>query len=106
MNAELPIPFDGWGRMEVDLLCADARVVIELDGPQHLDIDAYGRFIKQQQFGIIQKLWFVRKKITPDEIASSRRSGTRNDSNQKPATSNQQPSFAKASEGKASNFEP
>jgi len=43
VNAGLPIPFDGWGRMEVDLLCADARVVVELDGPQHLDIDAYRR---------------------------------------------------------------
>jgi superfamily II DNA or RNA helicase/very-short-patch-repair endonuclease len=44
LNAELPIPFDGWGRMEVDLLCADARVVIELDGAQHLaDPEAYRR---------------------------------------------------------------
>jgi len=43
LNVELPIPFDGRGRMEVDLLCADARVVVELDGPQHLDIDAYRR---------------------------------------------------------------
>ena len=36
LNAELPIPFDGWGHMEVDLLWADARVAIELDGAQHL----------------------------------------------------------------------
>ena len=44
LNAELPIPFDSWGRMEVDLLCADARLVIELDGAQHLaDPDAYRR---------------------------------------------------------------
>jgi very-short-patch-repair endonuclease len=42
LNAELPIPFDGRGQMEVDLLCADARVAIELDGAQHLDgEDAY-----------------------------------------------------------------
>ena len=27
LNAELPIPFDGWGKMEVDLLCSDARLV-------------------------------------------------------------------------------
>jgi hypothetical protein len=26
VNAELPIPFDSRGRMEVDLLCANARV--------------------------------------------------------------------------------
>jgi len=44
LNVALPIAFDGWGRMEVDLLCADARVAIELDGPQHLaDTDAYRR---------------------------------------------------------------
>lgn len=44
LNVELPIPFDGWGRMEVDLLCADARLAIELDGAQHLaDADAYRR---------------------------------------------------------------
>jgi superfamily II DNA or RNA helicase/very-short-patch-repair endonuclease len=43
VNAELPIPFDGRGRMEVDLLCADARVAIELDGPQHLEVDGYRR---------------------------------------------------------------
>ena len=40
----LPIPFDGWGIMEVDLFCADARLVIELDGGQHLEnADAYRR---------------------------------------------------------------
>ena len=44
LNVELPIPFDGWGRMEVDLLCAEARVAVELDGAQHLaDPDAYRR---------------------------------------------------------------
>ena len=30
--------------MEVDLLCADARLAVELDGPQHLaDVEAYRR---------------------------------------------------------------
>ena len=44
LNVELPIPFDGWGRMEADLLCAEARVAVELDGAQHLsDPDAYRR---------------------------------------------------------------
>lgn len=44
LNAELSIPFDGWGKMEVDLLCADLRIAIELDGGQHLaDADAYRR---------------------------------------------------------------
>lgn len=44
LNAELPIAFDGWGRMEVDLLCAPSRIAIELDGGQHLgDAEAYRR---------------------------------------------------------------
>jgi superfamily II DNA or RNA helicase/very-short-patch-repair endonuclease len=44
LNAELPIPFDGRGLMEVDFLCDDARVVVELDGLQHLEsADAYRR---------------------------------------------------------------
>jgi hypothetical protein len=44
LNAELPIPFDGWGRMEVDMLCAQSKIAIELDGAQHLgDADAYRR---------------------------------------------------------------
>jgi very-short-patch-repair endonuclease len=44
LNAELPVAFDGWGKMEVDLLCGEARVVVELDGDQHLaDPDAYRR---------------------------------------------------------------
>jgi superfamily II DNA or RNA helicase/very-short-patch-repair endonuclease len=44
LNAELPIPFNGDGRMEVDLLSAEARLAIELDGAQHLDgAEAYRR---------------------------------------------------------------
>ena len=44
LNVKLPIPFDGDGEMEVDLLAANARLVVELDGPQHLaDLDAYRR---------------------------------------------------------------
>ena len=44
LNQELPIPFDGWGNMEVDLIDATARLVIELDGGQHFSSrDAYRR---------------------------------------------------------------
>jgi hypothetical protein len=35
LNVDLPIAFDGCGKLEVDLLCVDARVAIELDGAQH-----------------------------------------------------------------------
>lgn len=44
LNAELPISFDGWGKMEVDFLCEETRLVIELDGGQHFtNADAYRR---------------------------------------------------------------
>lgn len=44
LNVELPIPFDGWGRMEVDLLDAESRIAIEIDGAQHLlDAETYRR---------------------------------------------------------------
>ncbi len=44
VNAELPIAFDGWGKMEVDLLDEETRLVIELDGGQHFtNEDAYRR---------------------------------------------------------------
>lgn len=44
LNVNLPISFDGQGKMEVDLLCDKAGLAIELDGDQHLaDPDAYRR---------------------------------------------------------------
>ena len=36
LNHVLTIPFDGLGGLEVDLLCCDARIAIEIDGIQHL----------------------------------------------------------------------
>jgi very-short-patch-repair endonuclease len=50
VNVRLPIPFDGFGTLEVDLLCADARLAIELDGGQHLaDPVAYRRDRRKDQ---------------------------------------------------------
>lgn len=44
LNARLPIQFDDRGEMEIDLLDAEARLAVELDGPQHLaDPVAYRR---------------------------------------------------------------
>lgn len=44
LNVELDIPFDGWGRMEVDFVCTTTKLAIELDGAQHLNsTDAYRR---------------------------------------------------------------
>jgi superfamily II DNA or RNA helicase/very-short-patch-repair endonuclease len=50
LNVALPITFDGFGTLEVDLLCADARLAIELDGGQHLgDPVAYRRDRRKDQ---------------------------------------------------------
>jgi len=44
LNESLPLPFDDRGQTEVDLLCAEAKLVIEIDGVQHLgDAAAYRR---------------------------------------------------------------
>lgn len=44
LNAALPIPFDDRSQMEVDFLDAETRLVVELDGCQHLaDPDAWRR---------------------------------------------------------------
>jgi superfamily II DNA or RNA helicase/very-short-patch-repair endonuclease len=44
LNTNLPIPFDGLSQMEVDFLCPESRIVIEVDGEQHLsDANAYRR---------------------------------------------------------------
>jgi very-short-patch-repair endonuclease len=42
LNIKLPIPFDGWSEMEVDLFCSELKLAVEIDGPQHLaDPQAY-----------------------------------------------------------------
>ena len=66
LNAELPIPFDGRGRMEVDLFCADSRVVIELDGAQHLaDAEAYRRD-RRKDVLLQQNKYFVLRFLAED----------------------------------------
>jgi len=66
LNAELPIPFDNWGRMEVDLLCADTRIAIELDGGQHLEsADAYRRDRRKDQL-LQQHGYFVLRFLAED----------------------------------------
>ena len=66
LNVELPISFDGWGRMEVDLLYQESRIAIELDGPQHFtDLDAYRR--DRQKDALLQENgYFVLRFLTED----------------------------------------
>jgi superfamily II DNA or RNA helicase/very-short-patch-repair endonuclease len=66
LNAELPIPFDNRGRMEVDLLCSDAHLAIELDGAQHLEsTDAYRRDRRKDQL-LQQNGYFVLRFLAED----------------------------------------
>ena len=68
VNADLPIAFDGWGRMEVDLLCADARVVIEIDGGQHLaDPVAYRRDRRKDQ--VLQENGYLVLRYLAEDLA-------------------------------------
>ncbi|MCC5848086.1 MAG: DUF559 domain-containing protein [Verrucomicrobia bacterium] len=44
LNHRLPIPFQGYPHMEVDFLCVEKKLVIELDGPEHFNREeAYRR---------------------------------------------------------------
>jgi very-short-patch-repair endonuclease len=66
LNVELPIPFDGWGSKEVNLLCADARLAVELDGAQHLsDQEAYRRD-RRKDFVLQQNDFFVLRFLAED----------------------------------------
>jgi superfamily II DNA or RNA helicase/very-short-patch-repair endonuclease len=66
VNVALPIAFDGLGRLEVDLLCADARVAVELDGAQHLaDPVAYRRDRRKDQL-LQENGYFVLRFLAED----------------------------------------
>jgi very-short-patch-repair endonuclease len=68
LNADLPIPFDGFVRMEIDLLCADSRVVIEVDGAQHLaDPVAYRRDRRKDQ--ILQENGYLVLRFLAEDLA-------------------------------------
>ena len=66
LNAQLPIPFDTHGQMEVDLLCEKARLVIELDGGQHLaDAEAYRRD-RRKDAALQEQGYFVLRFLAED----------------------------------------
>ncbi len=66
VNTTLPIAFDGCGTLEADLLCADARLAIELDGAQHLaDPVAYRRDRRKDQL-LQENGYFVLRFLAED----------------------------------------
>jgi superfamily II DNA or RNA helicase len=68
LNAELPIPFDGWSKMEVDLLSRELRVAVELDGPQHLaDAVAYRRDRRKDR--LLQEQGYLVLRFLAEDVA-------------------------------------
>jgi len=66
LNADLPIPFDNFGKMEVDFLDSESRIVIELDGSQHLsDPEAYRRDRRKDEL-LQRNNYYVLRFLTED----------------------------------------
>ncbi len=66
LNVQLPIPFANHGRMEVDFVCESLRLVIELDGGQHLeDAEAYRRD-RRKDAALQEHGYFVLRFLTED----------------------------------------
>jgi len=66
LNALLPIPFDERGEMEVDLLDSAARLVIEIDGGQHLGDAAAWRRDRRKDAALQANGYFVLRFLTAD----------------------------------------
>ena len=66
LNAKLPIPFDDHGQMEADLLCASARVVIEIDGTQHLATPAAYRRDRRKDALLQEHGYFILRFLADD----------------------------------------
>jgi very-short-patch-repair endonuclease len=68
LNAGLPIPFDGFSGMEVDLLCDKPCLAIELDGPHHLgDRVAYRRDRRKDR--LLQENGYLVLRFLADDVA-------------------------------------
>jgi hypothetical protein len=66
VNHRLPLAFDERSVLEVDLLCPDARVAVELDGSQHLgDQAAYRRDRRKDQL-LQENGYFVLRFLAED----------------------------------------
>jgi len=66
LNAGLAIPFDQQGAMEADFLCEDAKLVIELDGPQHLADEEAWRRERRKDVLLQQHGYFVLRFLATD----------------------------------------
>ena len=68
LNASLPIPFRGGATLEVDLLCRDARLAVELDGARHLSEESYRRD-REKDLALQRHGWLVLRLLASDATA-------------------------------------
>lgn len=68
MNHELAIPFDGLGCMEVDLICIDKRIAIEIDGMQHLSSKEAYRTDRQKDL-LLQEHGYIVLRFLAEDIS-------------------------------------
>jgi hypothetical protein len=66
LNHTLPIAFDERSGLEVDLLCPDARVAVELDGGQHLGDQAAYRRDRRKDLLLQENGYFVLRFLAED----------------------------------------
>ncbi len=66
LNVRLPIPFDQQGSLEADFLCEDARLVVELDGPQHLADEEAWRRDRRKDAILQQHGYFILRFLATD----------------------------------------
>jgi len=66
LNEKLPIQFDQRGHMEVDFLCPEARLAVELDGPQHLSDPAAYRRDRRKDALLQEHGYFVLRFLAED----------------------------------------
>ncbi|MFU8847554.1 MAG: TOTE conflict system archaeo-eukaryotic primase domain-containing protein [Opitutales bacterium] len=68
LNLELPIPFNQRGSMEVDFLCESLKLVIELDGPQHLYDEAAWRSDRRKDL-LLQRHGYCIMRVLASDVA-------------------------------------
>jgi len=66
LNARLPIPFNNAGLMEVDFLFPKARLVVELDGDQHLNDPAAWRIDRRKDRLLQSHGYFILRFLVRD----------------------------------------
>jgi len=66
LNTELPLPFNQRGGMEVDFLSDSARLVIELDGSQHLQDEVAWRLDRNKDALLQTHGYFVLRFLTTE----------------------------------------